>query len=101
MYVPADTGRGTGAWYRWISTRAWGRASSNCPISVHVMICTIYVEPVPHSMSWYSKHYQILSDNLWDNVYQGSHRDCKTWKMKVVIEKSWNMKKWPKVMEFV
>ena len=31
---------------------------------------------------------------------QGSHRDLKTWKMKMVIEKSWNMKKWQKVMEF-
>ena len=28
---------------------------------------------------------------------QGSHRD---WKMKVVIEKSGNMKNWPEVMEF-
>ena len=26
--------------------------------------------------------------------------DWKTWKMKMVMEKSWNMKKWPKVMEF-
>ena len=27
-------------------------------------------------------------------------RDWKTWKMKMVMEKSWNMKNWPKVMEF-
>ena len=26
---------------------------------------------------------------------QGSHRDWKTWKMKMVMEKSWNIKKWP------
>ena len=32
-------------------------------------------------------------------VLQGSHRDWKTWKMKTVMEKSWNMKNWPKVME--
>ena len=31
---------------------------------------------------------------------QGSHGDWKTWKMKMVMEKSWNMKNWPKVMEF-
>ena len=31
---------------------------------------------------------------------QGSHRDWNTWKMKVVMQKSWNMKNWPKVMEF-
>ena len=31
---------------------------------------------------------------------QGSHGDWKTWKMKMVMEKSWNMTKWPKVMEF-
>ena len=31
---------------------------------------------------------------------QGSLGDWKTWKMKMVMEKSWNMKKWPKVMEF-
>ena len=31
---------------------------------------------------------------------QGSHRDWKTWKTKVVLEKSWDMKNWPKVMEF-
>ena len=30
---------------------------------------------------------------------QGSHGDGKTWKMKMVMEKSWNMKNWPKVME--
>ena len=29
---------------------------------------------------------------------QGSQGDWKTWKM--VMEKSWNMKNWPKVMEF-
>ena len=29
-----------------------------------------------------------------------SHGDWKTWKMKIVIEKSWNMKNWPKVMKF-
>ena len=34
------------------------------------------------------------------NLYQGSHGDCKTWKMKIVMEKSWNMKNLPKVMEF-
>ena len=31
---------------------------------------------------------------------QGSHRDWKTWKIKVVMKKSWNMQNWPKVMEF-
>ena len=31
---------------------------------------------------------------------QGSHRYWKTWKMKVVMEKSWNMNNWPKVMGF-
>ena len=31
---------------------------------------------------------------------QGSHGDWKTWKMKIVMEKSWNMNNWPKVMEF-
>ena len=31
---------------------------------------------------------------------QGSHGDWKTWKMKMVIEKSWNVKKWPKVIQF-
>ena len=31
---------------------------------------------------------------------QGSHGDWTTWKMKVVMEKSWNMTNWPKVMEF-
>ena len=31
---------------------------------------------------------------------QGSHGDWKTWKMKMVVEKSWNMKNWPKVIEF-
>ena len=30
---------------------------------------------------------------------QGSNRDWKTWRMKMVMEKSWNMKNWPKVME--
>ena len=37
---------------------------------------------------------------LLDMTIQGSHRDWKTWKMKVVMEKSWNMKNWPKVIEF-
>ena len=32
---------------------------------------------------------------------QGSHGDWKTWKMKMVVEKSWNMKNWPTVMEYV
>ena len=45
---------------------------------LYTLLCTVYVEPVPNSMLRYTKHYQILSDNLWDNVYQGSHRDCKT-----------------------
>ena len=31
---------------------------------------------------------------------QGSHRDWKTWKNEMVMEKSWNMKNWPKVIEF-
>ena len=31
---------------------------------------------------------------------QGSNEDWKTWKMKMVMEKSWNMKNWPKVMDF-
>ena len=31
---------------------------------------------------------------------QGSNRDWKTWKMKVVIEKSWNINYWQKVIEF-
>ena len=31
---------------------------------------------------------------------QGSHGYRKTWKMKMVMEKSWNMKNWPKNMEF-
>ena len=31
---------------------------------------------------------------------QDSHGDWKTWKMKMVMEKSWNMKNWPKIMEF-
>ena len=31
---------------------------------------------------------------------QGSHRDWKAWKMKMVMEKSWNMKNWPKIIEF-
>ena len=31
---------------------------------------------------------------------QGPHRDWKTWKMKMVMEKSWNMKNWPEVVEF-
>ena len=34
------------------------------------------------------------------SLTQGSHRDWRTWKMKVVKEKSWNMQNWPKVMEF-
>ena len=31
---------------------------------------------------------------------QGSQGDMKTWKMKIDMEKSWNMKNWPKLMEF-
>ena len=31
---------------------------------------------------------------------QGSHGGWKTWKMKMVMEKSWNMTNWLKVMEF-
>ena len=31
---------------------------------------------------------------------QSSDGDWKTLKMKLVLEKSWNMKNWPKVMEF-
>ena len=31
---------------------------------------------------------------------QGSHGDWQTWEMKMVMEKSWNMKNWPKIMEF-
>ena len=34
---------------------------------------------------------------LGANTYQGSYRD---WKMKVVMEKLWNINSWPKVMEF-
>ena len=34
------------------------------------------------------------------NIDHGSHGDWKTWKMKMVLEKSWNMTNWPKVMEF-
>ena len=34
------------------------------------------------------------------NVRLGSHRDWKTWVVKMVMEKSWNIKKWQKVMEF-
>ena len=33
-------------------------------------------------------------------IWQGSHGDWKTWKMKMVMEKSWNLKTWSKVMEF-
>ena len=33
-------------------------------------------------------------------VFQGSHGGWKIWKVKMVMEKSWNMKNWPKVMEF-
>ena len=33
-------------------------------------------------------------------MIQGSHGDWKTWKMKMVMEKSCNMKNWPKIMEF-
>ena len=32
-------------------------------------------------------------------AYQGFHGDWKTLKMKMVMEKSWNMKNWPKVMK--
>ena len=31
---------------------------------------------------------------------QGSHSDWKSWKMKMDMEKSWNMRNWQKVMEF-
>ena len=31
---------------------------------------------------------------------QGSHGDWNAWKMKVVMEKSWNMKNWSKFIEF-
>ena len=34
-----------------------------------------------------------LFDYFVNNAIQGSHRDWKTWKMKVVMEKSWNVKK--------
>ena len=36
----------------------------------------------------------------YSQYLQGSHRDWKTWKMKMVMEKSWNMKDLPKVTEF-
>ena len=31
---------------------------------------------------------------------QGSHRNWKAWKIKRVMEKSWNLVNWQKVMEF-
>ena len=36
----------------------------------------------------------------WPDVKQGSNRDWKTWKMKMVMEKSWNMKNEQKVIVF-
>ena len=30
----------------------------------------------------------------------GSYGDWKTWKIQMVMEKSWNMNNWPTVMEF-
>ena len=33
-------------------------------------------------------------------LQKGFHRDWKTWKIKMVMEKSWNMQNWSKVMEF-
>ena len=47
--------------------------------------------------------YKVHIDSS-DKIHQGSHRDWKTWKpwkMKVIMEKSCNMKSWSKVMEFV
>ena len=31
---------------------------------------------------------------------QGSHRDLKTWKMVMAMEKSWNIENWQIVIEF-
>ena len=34
------------------------------------------------------------------DIYQSSCRDWEAWKIKMVMENSWNMENWPKVMEF-
>ena len=53
-----------------------------------------YVYPHPLCIS---KAVQI---GVCSDTMQGSQRDWKTWKMKMVMERSWNMKNWPKVLEF-
>ena len=44
---------------------------------------------------------QFLDNIPKSLIKQVSHRDWKTWKMKMVMEKPWNMKNWPKVIDFV
>ena len=43
---------------------------------------------------------QVELSNFHQILSQGSHRGWKSWKMKVVMEKSLNMKKLKKVLEF-
>ena len=44
--------------------------------------------------------YTLFVMLIWAVFSQGSLRDWKSWKMKMVMEQSWNMIHWPKVMEF-
>ena len=48
--------------------------------------------------SWHCFYTRVFSWDVFLN--QGSHRHWKSWKMKMVMEKSWNMKNWQKVLEF-
>ena len=64
-----------------------------------IILYILYVPFLSHLIFWVNLkqnngHY-ITSDPL-----HGSHGDWKTWKMKMVMEKSWNVKNWPKVIEF-
>ena len=68
---------------------------------VHFEGCT-HLTDLPSADYCNSRPFPV---GLWDRQVnikhvEGSHGDWKTWKTKMVMEKSWNMKNWPKVMEF-
>ena len=57
------------------------------------------VNVVPHAL--YKPLYRgVTRSDEGGGEGEGSHRDWKSWKMKVVMEKSWNMKNWQKVMKY-
>ena len=62
--------------------------------SISANVFSIFVKIRAHILTLFIQRKAKISDH-------GSHGDSKTWKMKMVMDKSWNMKNWPKLWDFV